>query len=64
MGFDPRTPLLQDDDDDNETENPAKETHSSRKLLPVVNLNPQKPPPVIVTQGKYSSRLKALDLTT
>ena len=65
MGFDPRTPAFyKDDDDDNETENPAKETNSSRKLLPVVNFEtPQKPPPVIVTQGKYSSRLKALDLT-
>ena len=65
MGFDPRTPTFcHDDDDDNETEKNLQEPHGPGKMFPIVNFGaPQKPSPVIMTQGKYSSQLKALDLT-
>jgi hypothetical protein len=65
MGFDPRTPIFcKGDDDSIETGLPPEEAQSPKKMFPIVNFTaPRGPAQITMTQGKYSSQLKALDLT-
>jgi hypothetical protein len=65
MGFDPRTPAFCNSDYDAiEAESSFEEARSPQKMFPVVNFTvPQEPVSINLTQGKYSSKLKALDLT-
>lgn len=65
MGFDQRTPVFSKDDDTTvESSIYLKETKSQKKMYPILDATvPQGSVQIAVTQGKYSSQLKALDLT-
>ena len=66
MGFDQRTPIFCNDECDMRDAESFREeeARSPEKMFPIVNfaVSPG-PAPKQLTQGKYSSRLKALDLT-